>query len=144
MTANDAKKAVEEATVRATKLTICAVADELEKNWCNCTTQVDGSVRQCETCRVVTFLRGPYLRCTLEVMREPEPWATKTCRLCQGESIEPWLPGGRLPRQHTCHPGEERQMREMEARMTTCTYHVVTGYADPEGDGCPECGWGGK
>jgi len=36
------------------------------------------------------------------------------------------------------------QMRAMEVAQEACLYHKQSNYQDPEGDGCPECGWGSK
>jgi len=38
-----------------------------------------------------------------------EPFATRSCRVCNGEPLAPWPPGvGKGPTHHTCYPGEER------------------------------------
>lgn len=37
-----------------------------------------------------------------------------------------------------------REWFELEAKMNRCEYHKAPDYTDPEADGCPECGWGGK
>jgi hypothetical protein len=37
-----------------------------------------------------------------------------------------------------------QQWEELEAFQMRCTVHIAPGYSDPEADGCPNCGWGGK
>ena len=39
---------------------------------------------------------------------------TKSCRLCQGESVQTWATPFGGPTHHTCHPGEERPTLESQ------------------------------
>jgi len=64
-------------------------------------------------------------------------------------SMSPQIEFGNMtPEERAAWEKEEaenyNEYMEVEAKMNRCTYHIAPGYTDPEGDGCPECGWGAK
>lgn len=65
---------------------------------------------------------------------------TKIDKMCEPELDE--------PDRHAQHITDmieiERVEAELAAAMAECTVHTASNYSDPEADGCPNCGWGGK